>query len=119
MSRMSEERFGYLKVQRGRITRPFNTLETELFDEIEALRAELAEYLEEAFCQMAAFTKGDDTEHGGWWDTCAISTTRDIGDRLGEMGLYERHPDGSGRRQWYRPLRETPLLDEKDSSDSQ
>ena len=43
--------------------------------------------------------------YAGWHDTMALSTVRDAGDRLVELGVWERHPDEKGRRAWYRPLK--------------
>jgi len=45
----------------------------------------------------------------GWWDTGALSHVKDAGDRLVELGKWERHPNGYGRRWWYRPLATSAL----------
>jgi len=57
--------------------------------------------IEYAFRQIARKIERGDL--AGWWDTCALSTARDLGNRLVQLGTWERHPDGSGRRQFYRP----------------
>ena len=44
----------------------------------------------------------------GWWDTMALSHVQEAGDALVELGLWERHPDGYGRRWFYRPVRGQP-----------
>lgn len=71
-------------------------------NEVGQLRRELAELLEEAFREIA--TEIPDGPMAGWWDSNARSTACAYGDRLVELGLWERHPDGYGRRQFYRPL---------------
>lgn len=43
-------------------------------------------------------------ERAGWWDTMALSHVRELGDRLVELKLWEKHPSGYGRRWFYRPL---------------
>lgn len=64
---------------------------------------ELAEYVEEAFQQIAFCEKG---EMAGWWDSMADSTACSLGDRLVKLGTWEKHPTmGTGRRQWYRPIK--------------
>jgi len=78
--------------------------------EVERLRAELKEYLEMAFCSMAKLCKGG--EHKDWWSTRGLGDVRRMGDRLVDMGIFERHPDGQLRCQWYRPLREAPLIEQ-------
>lgn len=75
-----------------------------LLVEVERLRAELTEFLEDGFQQMAA--KINEGDHAGWWDTCALTTCMEFGDRLVELGGWERHPDGYGRRWFYRPKAE-------------
>jgi hypothetical protein len=62
------------------------------------LQDDLAEHVEDAFCQLAHL------EDDGWRDTMASSTAMDLGDKLCELGLWERRPGGHGRRQWYRPV---------------
>ena len=39
----------------------------------------------------------------GWIDSMAMSDVCDAGDRLVELGLWDRKDGGYGRRQWYRP----------------
>lgn len=76
--------------------------------EIERLRGlvdEAADTIDYAARQaMHLDTKGDkDSTFDGYFDTMAISANCDLGDWLVEAGLWERHPDGHGRRQFYRP----------------
>ena len=42
--------------------------------------------------------------HAGWWDTIGLSEVCSAGDRLVELGAWERYPGGFGRRWRYRPL---------------
>ena len=67
-------------------------------------RAELVKYLGEAFRAAGAYYV-ESGDKAGWWDSGAHGTVRDFGDRLVELGLWERHPDGYGRRWFYRPLK--------------
>ena len=70
--------------------------------EIRRLRAELVEWLD-----IAMRTQGFEERIGprrGWWYTTVSGHVKLIGDRLVELGKWERHPDGIGRRQWYRPI---------------
>lgn len=39
----------------------------------------------------------------GYFDTMAISCWREVGDRLVDAGAWEIHPEGFGRRWFYRP----------------
>jgi hypothetical protein len=67
-----------------------------------------ADYLDliaDAFCQTAHFIRDEGSEFNGWYDTGCISTARDLGDCLVEAGLFERHPEGLGRRWFYRPVK--------------
>lgn len=66
------------------------------------LRAELIEWLGEAM-RSEAYCEPDGP-YRGWWDTMAKSYVMDIGDRLVELGAWDRHPDGYGRRWFYRPI---------------
>jgi hypothetical protein len=66
---------------------------------IRELERELAEYLDPAFRQIAS------RQPDGWWDTMALSTAFHLGERLVEMGLWERMAGGGiSRRQFYRPI---------------
>ncbi len=42
-------------------------------------------------------------KYAGYYDTCSNSTACRIGDALAQAGFWERHPDGYGRRWFYRP----------------
>ncbi len=70
--------------------------------EIERLQAEVADLTEEAFRLIARLETGG--PHEGWYDSMARTDAINYGDRLVELGLWERHPDGYGRRWWYRPI---------------
>ncbi len=73
--------------------------EVELLAECKALREELIEKLQEAFYQIATLYP----INGRWWDNGALTTTLHLGDRLVELGVFEKRP-GVGRRQFYRPI---------------
>ena len=69
---------------------------------------ELVEFLDGAMRQEAFHITHSDSgariDVKGWWDSMANSNVCNMGDRLVELGLWERHPDGYGRRWFYRPL---------------
>lgn len=65
------------------------------------LREKLIDALEDIAAGQGMYIKEGDK--AGWYDTMALSHVRDAGDELVEMGLWERHPDGYGRRWFYRP----------------
>lgn len=52
-------------------------------------------------CEGVHVTEG---KRAGWWDTCALSHVQSAADELVKLGLWERHPDGYGRRWFYRPV---------------
>lgn len=66
--------------------------------EVKRLREELAEHVENAFCQVASHGKN------GWCCTDGLSTAVGLGDKLVALGLWEKKPGFSGRVQFYRPL---------------
>lgn len=68
------------------------------------LRAELAEVYDGVVRQDGFLMSGEGGTWDGWWDSMGLSHVCDAGDRLVELGRWERHPDGVGRRQFYRPL---------------
>lgn len=70
-------------------------------EEIGSLKAELAGWLDIAFRLRAYEVRRG--ARAGWWDTQALSQVKLLGDRLVELGKWERHPSGRGRRWWYRP----------------
>ncbi len=64
------------------------------------LQEELVEYVEEAFRQIAY------RQFDGWWDSQAMSAACSFGNKLVELGMWERDTTrGTGRWQWYRPLK--------------
>ena len=71
---------------------------------IAELEAELVDYLDEAMRLSAhcVTTTGDPWR--GWWDSMALSAVCSLGDRLVDLGAWERHPRGAGRRWFYRPI---------------
>ena len=76
-----------------------------ILDELGRLREEVVGLL-----QTVIFSDGHlETEgkRAGWWDTMALSHVRDAGDRLVELGQWERSEDGYGRRWWYRECKTT------------
>ena len=73
--------------------------------ELNEFRIGVTDLVEDAFCQIA--WKINEGTRAGWWDTCALSTARDLGDRLVYLGTWERHPEGHGRRWFYRPIEAT------------
>lgn len=74
----------------------------ELEAEVQFLQAEVIEMLEEAFRLIAH--KETEGSREGWYDSMAHTEAKLCGDRLVELGLWERHPEGYGRRWWYRPI---------------
>ena len=60
------------------------------------------ELIEDAFRQIAH--KVEDGWNVGWWDAMANSVARNLGDGLVSAGIWERHPDGIGRRWFYRKI---------------
>lgn len=72
----------------------------ELETEVARLREELIEALWDVF-HGAAF-KVKEGHRAGWWDSMSRSDVCNAGDRLVEFGLLERHPEGFGRRWFYR-----------------
>jgi hypothetical protein len=79
--------------------------------EITRLRDELLEYVEDAFQQLAHRCPEGDPMFG-WWDSMSMSTTRALGDKLVELGAWERDPDGVGRRWFYRPIEKAEAKEE-------
>lgn len=66
------------------------------------LREELVEWWEtEIYSAGYHETSG---EFKGWWDSQADSGVVDAGEKLVEAGLWEQHPGGVGRRQWFRKV---------------
>jgi len=71
--------------------------------ELARVLQEFGEFADEAMRNEASFIEDDDGDKAGWWDSCSMSGVRDLGDKLVELGLWERHADGYGRRWFYRP----------------
>ena len=68
--------------------------------EIERLREEAVE-LHETILLAEGFMVRDG-EMAGWIDSCCMTDVVISGDRLVELGIYERHPNRAGRRSFYR-----------------
>ncbi len=77
----------------------------EMLNQRNQARAELADVLDGAVRQCGYLVK--DGDMAGWWDSQALSFVVECGDRLVELGLWERHPHGCGRRWFYRPIEQT------------
>lgn len=71
-----------------------------LLSHIAAMEAELTEYRETILYSEGFLIK--DGDKSGWWDSCSSSDAVQAGDALVATGLWERHADGVGRRQFYR-----------------
>jgi hypothetical protein len=98
----------WARSMRGEVAAPTGDLASVLAaaaDRIEALEAEIAERCEDVMDAGAA--------SGGWVDTMALSHIRNAGERLVELGLWERRPGGFGRRQFYRPIPDAARAAEK------
>jgi NTP pyrophosphatase (non-canonical NTP hydrolase) len=89
--------------QRDQTAKENAAVATRRGEEIERLKAELAEVLAEVMSFAGSYRH--DGDMAGWYDTNAIGTAVEAGDRLVELGLWERHPDGYGRRWFYRPIK--------------
>ena len=79
----------------------------QYIQKLEEEREELLWTLDSAMRHLAHYISEDeDSENVGWWDSMALSVIQDIGDTLVEAGLWERHPEGIGRRWFYRPIKQ-------------
>ena len=66
------------------------------------MREELAEcYAETVVNEGYLIVTGD---RKGWYDSMAKGSVTYAGDKLVELDTWERHPDGHGRRWYYRPI---------------
>ena len=70
------------------------------FEKEPELEQKLTEYFRFRHDHRALFV--DEGRRRGWYDSCARTTAVDVGDQLVELGVFERAPDGYGRRQFYR-----------------
>jgi len=70
--------------------------------ELARLKGEIIELLRSAFLEIAVICV--DGPHAGWFDSMARGDACEHADSLVEMGEWEIHPDGYGRRQFYRPI---------------
>jgi len=66
----------------------------------ESLMEELVEWIEDCITSNGHYCK--DGKYEGYYDSMASSSTMAAGERLVELGLWEKHPDGTGRRWFYR-----------------
>jgi hypothetical protein len=69
-------------------------------EKVKRMQAEILDLKQEFFFAVAAPVR--EGKMIGWWDSCCLSTAWDLGDDLVEAGRLERHPDGTGRRWFYR-----------------
>ena len=72
--------------------------------EIERLQARVQELLEDQMLEICYLCSDTDDAHAGWYDTMGRRTACEAAEELVALGLWERHPDGSGRRRFYRPI---------------
>lgn len=96
--------------------RPQTAIERDAAAELRAENARLraavedaADLLEDAFRQGAHEVTAESgllADLIGWFDTASLSAWRDVGEWLVQHAGWERHPGGSGRRQFYRPPQE-------------
>ena len=73
-----------------------------LEDRVTELEAGIVSFLDCAMRDAATLLKEGDK--AGWWDTNGLTPLCEIGDKLVDFGKWEIHPDGYGRRQFYRPI---------------
>jgi len=71
--------------------------------EADELRKEVVELLNGIVLQHGGLV-ADGSEFDGWHDAMALGGVNYAGSRLVELGLWEKHPGGKGRRQFYRPI---------------
>jgi len=75
----------------------------DLFDE---LISEIQEFAWDSFVGRAHYDKEKDL-----YDSCALSSVCDAGDKLVELGVLTRIPDGFGRRWFYRMKKTDPIVE--------
>jgi len=78
----------------------------ELIDKNSILKDRCSDLIEDLFLELADEISDESSDRFGWFDTMAKSDAVRYGDELVELGVYERHPDGYGRRWFYRPIKE-------------
>lgn len=75
---------------------------------LDKANAEILELKQDMFYQSAIRVTerdcGQSLELVGWYDSCAESSLMGLGDELVEAGVFEKHPNGYGRRWFYRPI---------------
>ena len=76
---------------------------TCLLDKIKRLEGEIIEACEDTMYQEC-HKEPEGSDYAGWFDTMGRSHRCTAGDRLVQLGKWERGPGGTGRRQWYRPI---------------
>lgn len=124
MSKASDEIRRRLDVAKASAYPPmesyFTNMIPALCDEIEAGEKRIAELTSELIQSLAdvvtqcGYYVPQSEKYGGWYDTQALKYVMEAGDRLVELGVWEKHPEGTGRRWFYRPLRAAGRLEEKD-----
>lgn len=89
----------------ARITRRLSGDATIAQSQNQSAREELIEVLTAAFYEIATVDAGGE-ESGGWCCTNGRTTAVDYGERLVELGVFERDTTrGIGRVQWFRPIK--------------
>jgi hypothetical protein len=76
-----------------------------LANEVKRLQVALLDAKQEIFLALAQQVR--DGPRAGRWDTLCMSGACVAGDALVKAGRFERHPDGYGRRWFYRPVAAT------------
>ena|GEM_PF-5883324 len=106
---MTRERWAELEAsfesQDGKGFMELAELANELFCYARELREDHIDFVKDAFMSGSAEATGC---FAGWYDTLGFSELCDYGDELVEAGKFEKHPDGYGRRQFYRPIEKKP-----------
>lgn len=76
-------------------------------DQIFILKSRCSDLVEDLFLELADEVSDKSSNKCGWFDSMAKSDAVRYGDELVELGRYEKHPDGHGRRWFYRPKKAT------------
>jgi hypothetical protein len=75
-----------------------------LIQEVQYLREELTEMYVDILVNVGSLIHDPDHEANGWYCSNAMRDPIYAGDKLVELGLWEKHPTaGHGRVQYYRP----------------
>ena len=77
-----------------------------LLDRIDKLEQKVKNFSWDSFTSGGHKINEPGTKFHGYWDTCALSHVMEAGDRLVELGVLKKHPDGFGRRWFYKEVHE-------------